>query len=92
MYKVETSVQCTICIKWIYTRCSGDRGGLSLGADRFRCKGCDGTLKEDDLAGDLVVDMERHMDVQIAFIICETLFMEMVGRILLLQLESEMDG
>ena len=32
------------------------------------------------------------MDVQRVFVICETLLMEMVERILLIQLESEMDG
>ena len=35
------SVQCTICIKWMYKRCSGVRGDLSLVDDGFRCKRCD---------------------------------------------------
>ena len=52
------SVQCTVCIKWIHKRCSGIRGNLSLVADGFRCKRCDGTIQEADLAGDLVVDGE----------------------------------
>ena len=55
------SVQCTVCIKWIYKRCSGIRGYLSLVADGFRCKRCDGTLQEVDLAGALVVDGERFL-------------------------------
>ena len=74
--------QCTVCIKWIHKRCSGIRGDLSLVADGFRCKRCDGTIQEADLAGDLVMDV---------FFIWEILLMEMVERILLLQLESEMD-
>ena len=36
--------------------------------------------------------VERRMDVKKAFVIWETLLMEMVERIFLLQLESEMDG
>ena len=50
------SVQCTVCIKWIDKRCSGIRGDLPLVADGFRCKRCDGTIQEADLAGDLVAD------------------------------------
>ena len=46
-------MQCTVCIRWIHKRCSGVRGDLSLVADGFRCKRCDGTIKE---AGDLEVD------------------------------------
>ena len=53
------SVQCTLRIKWIHKRCSGVRGDLSLVSDDFRCKRCDGTIQEADLAGDLVV--ERYM-------------------------------
>ena len=41
--------------KWIHKRCSGVRGGLPPVDDGFRCKRCDGTLQEADLAGDLVV-------------------------------------
>ena len=47
------SVQCTVCIQWIHGRCSGH---LSLVAGGFRCKRCDGTIQEADLAGDLVVN------------------------------------
>ena len=57
------SVQCTLCIKWIHIRCSGVRGELSLVADGFRCKQCDGTIQEANLAEDLVVvvDVETWM-------------------------------
>ena len=78
------SVQCTVCKKWIHKWCSGVRGDLSRVADCFRCRPCDGTIQEVDLAEDLMVDR--------AFVIWETFLMEMVERILLLQLESEMDG
>ena len=44
------SVQCRECIKWIYKRGSGVHGELSLVADGFRCKLCDGTIQEADLA------------------------------------------
>ena len=54
------SVPCTVCIKWIHKRCSCVRGDLSLVADGFRCKRCDGTIQEADLAGDLVVDGETY--------------------------------
>ena len=40
------SVQCTVCIKWFHTWFSGVRGGLSLVADAFRCKRCDGQFKK----------------------------------------------
>ena len=46
------SVQCTVCIKWIHKGCSGVRGELSLVADGFRCKRCDGTIQEADLVED----------------------------------------
>ena len=54
------SVQCTICIQWMHKRCSGVRGDLSLVADGFTCKRCDGTIQEADLAWDLVVDGETY--------------------------------
>ena len=54
------SVQCTVCINWIHTRCGGVCGDLSLVADGFRCKQCDGTIQDADLAGDLVVDGDTH--------------------------------
>ena len=60
--RVQTdSVQCTICIKWIHKQCSGVHGDLSLLADGFTCKQCDGTIQEADLAGDLVVDGDIWM-------------------------------
>ena len=50
------SVKCTVCKKWINKWCSGLRGDLSLVVDGFRCKRCDSTIQEADLAEDLVVD------------------------------------
>ena len=56
--------------------------------DGLGCKRCDGTIQEADLsAKDLVMDGETYGSV-----ICETLSMDMVERILRQQLESEMDG
>ena len=54
------SVHCTICTKWIHKRCSGVRGDLSRVADGFRCRQCDGTIQEVDLAEDLLVDGETY--------------------------------
>ena len=53
----------------IHKRCSGVCGDLLRVADGFRCRRCDRTIQEADLAENLMVE-----------------------RILLLQLESEMDG
>ena len=39
------------------------RGDLSRVADGFRCTRCDGTIQEVDLADDLMVDGEKHMNV-----------------------------
>ena len=86
------SVRSPLCLQWIHKRCSGVRGDLSLVADGFRCKRCDRTIQEADLAGDLVVDGETYGCVKNFLVIWETLLMEMVERILLLQLESEMDA
>ena len=36
------------------------RGDLSLVADGFRCRQCDGTIQEVDLAEDLMVDREIY--------------------------------
>ena len=36
------------------------RGDLSWVADGFRCRGCDGTIQEVDLAEDLMVDREIY--------------------------------
>ena len=55
------SVQCTLCIKkWIHKRCSCVRGDLSRVADGFRCRRCDGTIQEVDLAEDPMVDRETY--------------------------------
>ena len=54
------SVQCTVCKKWIPKRCSGVRGDLSRVADGFRCRQCDGTIQEVDLAEVLMVDGETY--------------------------------
>ena len=43
-------------MKWIHKRCSRVGGDLSLVADGFRCKRCEGIIQEADLAGDLVVE------------------------------------
>ena len=40
--------------------CSGERGDLSRVADGFRCRRCDGTIQEVDLAEDLMVDGETY--------------------------------
>ena len=51
-------VKCTVhlCKKWIHKRCSSVYGGLSMVVDGFRCKQCDGTIQDADLAEHLVVD------------------------------------
>ena len=55
--RVQTnSVQCTVCKKWIHRRCSGVCGDLSRVANGFRCRQCDGTIQEVDLAEDLMAD------------------------------------
>ena len=59
------SVQCTVCKKWIHKRCSGVCGDLSRVADSFRCRRCDGTIQEADLAEDLMVDGETYECVKI---------------------------
>ena len=50
------SVQYTACKNW----CSGVRGDLSRVADGFRCRRCDGTIQEVDLAEDQIVDGETY--------------------------------
>ena len=40
--------------------CSGVRGDLSRVADGFRCRQCDGTIQEVDLAEDIMVDGETY--------------------------------
>ena len=44
----------------IHKRCSGVRGHLSRVADGFRCRRCDWTIQEVDLAEDLMVDEETY--------------------------------
>ena len=54
MVYVETECRqplLSVCIKWIDKRCSGVRGDMSLVVDDFRCKRCDETIQEVDLAG-----------------------------------------
>ena len=58
------SVQCTVCKKSIHKRCSGVRGDLSRVADGFRCRRCDETIQEIDLAEDLMADGETYECVQ----------------------------
>ena len=54
------TAQSTVCTKLIHKHCSGVSGDLSLVADGFRCKRCDGTIQEDDLPEDLVMDGETY--------------------------------
>ena len=54
------SVQCTVCKKWTYKRCSGVCGDLLQVAEGFRCRQCDRTIQEVDLAEDLMVDGEAY--------------------------------
>ena len=56
----KTLFQCTVCKKWIHKRCSGVRGDLSRVADSFRCRQCDGTIQEVDLAEELMVDGKTY--------------------------------
>ena len=50
----------SVCKKLIHKQCSAVRGDLSLVANSFRCKSCDGTIQEADLAEDLLVDGETY--------------------------------
>ena len=67
------------------------RGDLSRIADGFRCRRCDGTIQEVNLAEDLMVDGETYECVKSFCYLGDTLDGD-GERILLLQLESEMDG
>ena len=67
------SVQCTVCKRWIHKRCSGVRGELSWVADGFRCRRCDETIQEVDLAEDLLVDGEPYECVKSSCYLGETL-------------------
>ena len=66
------------------------RDDLSRVADVFRCRRCDGTIQESDLAEHLTVDGETYECVKSCCYLGDTLDGD-VERILLLQLESEMD-
>ena len=81
------TVKCTASKRWIHKQYSGIHGNLSLVVDGIRYKRCDGTIQEDDLPKDLVMDGEPYGSV-----IRETFLMDMVERSLLQQLESEMEG
>ena len=83
---MQTLFKCTTCKHWIHKRCSEVRSDLPLVVDGFMCKRCDGTIQEVDLAEDLVGDGETYRCV--SFYIWETFLMEMLERILLLQIES----
>ena len=50
------SVNGSACQTWIHIQCSGVCGDFSLIVYGFRCKQCDGTIQEADLAEDLVVE------------------------------------
>ena len=54
-----------LCKKLNHKRCSGVCGDLSRVADGFRCRRCDGTIQEVDLAGDLMVDGETYECVEL---------------------------
>ena len=45
-------------------RCSGARGDLSRVADGIRCRRCDGTIQEADLAEDIMVNGETYAHVK----------------------------
>ena len=66
----SNSVPCTVCKKWIHKRCSGD---LLRVADGFRCRRCNGTIQEFDLAEDLMVDGETYECVKSFCYLEETL-------------------
>ena len=88
----ENTVKCTACKRWINKRYSGVRGNLPLAVVGFRYKRSDGTIQEADLAKDLVMDGETYIwKCKKAFVIWDTLSTDMVERIVLLQLESEIN-
>ena len=59
--------------KWIHKRCSSVCGDLSRVADGFRCRRCDGTIQEADLAEDLMVDGETYKCVKSFYYVGDTL-------------------
>ena len=74
------------------SRCSGVRGDLSQVADGFRCRRCDGTIQEVDLAEDLMVDGETYECVKSFCYLGDTLDGDGGADIAAIQIESEMDG
>ena len=68
------------------------RGDLSRIADGFRCKRCDGTIQEVDLAEDLMVDGETYECVKSFCYLGDTPDGDGGADLaVVLQLESEMD-
>ena len=63
---------------------------LSRVANRFRCRRCDGTIQEAALGEDLMVEGETYGCVTSFCYLGDTL--DGMEQILLLQLESEIDG
>ena len=49
-------LKCTVCKRWIHKRYSVVCVNISLVVDGIRYKQCDGTIHEDDLAKDIVMD------------------------------------
>ena len=47
------SVQCTVCKNLMHKRCSDVRGDMSWVTNGFRCRRCEGTIQEADLAEEL---------------------------------------
>ena len=64
--------------RWIHKWCSGVRGDLSLIADCFRCRRCDGTIQEVDLAEDLMVDGNMYECIKSFCYIGDTLIVDEV--------------
>ena len=64
---------------------SGVCGDLSQVADCFRCRRCDGTIQEDDLAEDLMVDGDTYECVKSFCYLGDTLdgapLLDMNGRV-----------
>ena len=75
----------------IHKQCSGVRCDLSRVADGFRYRRCDGTIKEVDIVKDLMVDGETYECAKSVCYLGDALDGD-GGVVLLLQLESEMDG
>ena len=59
LWERSTGKLCSVHImykKRIHKWCSGVRDNVSLVADGFRCRRCEGTIQEADLAEDLMLD------------------------------------